>query len=333
MNLGSQFARAVRKGSLFFVLCGGGTLVINEDMDQMYNQICIKTTFVLFLSAFLLLSGCTSGANTRRVEQEQFGTIPLQYPVVLVHGIVAHDRETAIIDFWGRIPERLGRHGVEVYFGNTDAWGSYESNAAILKTTIEEILEKTNSKKVNIIAHSKGGLDSRYLIWKYDFGDKVASLTTIATPHRGAEIADLIYQQEFIHSDIARRALEVFGTVYGDTNPNLYNVEVQLTTGYMKEFNEKVIMDDRVYFQSIYTTMRHPMDDIVYYYSNQYLQYVAGENDGIVSEYSARWGDNITKIEGISHLEIIDIKKRDISGMDIPAIYINIVQQLAEMGF
>jgi hypothetical protein len=31
--------------------------------------------------------------------------ISLKYPVILVHGIVAHDRE-GVINFWGRIPEK-----------------------------------------------------------------------------------------------------------------------------------------------------------------------------------------------------------------------------------
>ena len=114
-----------------------------------------------------------------------YENIPLQYPVVLVHGIFAHDR-ASIIKFWGRIPQFLTGRGIPVFWGNTDAWGSYESNALILKKTIESILAQTRTKKVNIIAHSKGGIDARYLVWKHDFGAKVASLTTMCTPHHGS---------------------------------------------------------------------------------------------------------------------------------------------------
>ena len=260
-------------------------------------------------------------------------SVLIKYPVVLVHGIVAHDRG-GIVYFWGRIPEVLRQKGIKVFFGNTDAWGSYESNAEILKTTIEAVLHETNSEKVNIIAHSKGGIDSRYLIWKYDFGDKVASLTTISTPHQGAEIADRIYKQEIIHSDITKRALAVFGELYGDANPDMYNVNYQLTTERMKAFNEEVTRDARVYYHSMYTTMNNSFDDPMFFYSYWYLKNAAGDNDGIVSEYSAKWGDNITKISGrISHAEILDIKARKISGIDIPNIYVNIVRDLGEKGF
>jgi len=259
--------------------------------------------------------------------------VSLKYPVVLVHGIVAHDRGR-IVSFWGRIPEVLRQNGITVFFGNTDAWGNYESNAEILATTIESVLQETNSEKVNIIAHSKGGIDSRYLIWKYDFGDKVASLTTISTPHHGAEIADLTFRQDILHTDMVKRTLKVFGELYGDTNPDMYNVNYQLTTEKMQEFNEKVTMDDRVYYHSMYTTMNNSFDDLMFFYSHWYLKKAAGANDGIVSEYSASWGNNVTKISGgISHAEILDIKGRKISGIYIPDIYLNIVRDLGEKGF
>jgi len=264
---------------------------------------------------------------------EQEAVVLLKYPVVLVHGIVAHDRG-GIVQFWGRIPDVLRKNGVQVFLGNTDAWGSYESNAEILKKTVEAVLQQTNSEKVNIIAHSKGGIDSRYLIWKYDFGDKIASLTTISTPHHGAEIADLIYKQNIIHTDIAKKALKIFGELYGDVNPDLYNVNYQLTTAKMKEFNEKVGRDAGVYYHSMYTTIKNSFDDFMFFYSYWYVKNVVGGNDGIVSEYSARWGDTVTKISGrISHAEIVDYKRKKVSGMDIPNIYLEIVRDLGGRGF
>ena len=65
-----------------------------------------------------------------------------------------------------------------------EAWGTIENNAEIIQKKINEILEENHCGKVNIIAHSKGGLDARYLISGLHMEDKVASLTTISTPHR-----------------------------------------------------------------------------------------------------------------------------------------------------
>jgi triacylglycerol lipase len=272
-----------------------------------------------------------------RLEHIDTGTrnerIKLNYPVILVHGIAMHDR-TSIIKIWGRIPQTLEESGVQVYFGNTDAWGDYESNALILKETIEKILLETKKEKVNIIAHSKGGIDSRYLIWKYDFHDKIASLITICTPHLGSEVADLTYDQKLMHTQIAKDALALYGKLSNDANPNLYKVNYQLTTMQMKEFNEKIPMDERIYHRSLYTTMNDAFDDRVFARTFLHIQKIAGENDGLVSAQSAGWGTNVAKIaDGVSHTEILDIKMRRVSGMHIPDIYIDIVKDLSHKGF
>jgi len=259
--------------------------------------------------------------------------VSLKYPVVLVHGIIAHDRRS-IFNFWGRIPKIYGKKGIKVYLGNTDSWGSYESNAKILKSSIEKILLKEKTEKVNIIAHSKGGIDSRYLIWNYGFDDKVASLTTISTPHHGSALADFIYNKEAFHSETVKKILAVFGKLYGDINPDLRTVTCQLTTNKMKDFNTHIEENKNVYYQSLYTTMKNSFDDIMFYHSHKYLKNISGENDGFVNENSAKWGENVYKIEGaISHAEILDYKMKNIFGVNIPDIYIKIAEKLEKNGF
>ena len=295
-------------------------------------KIFLLLIFVVFL--FISCAGLPERQEQRElcvseiIDNEKI----LKYPVVLVHGILAHDRDS-IINFWGRIPDVLRAKGIDVFLGNTDAWGGYESNAEILKITIDNVLLETKSEKVNLIAHSKGGIDSRYIIWKYGYGDKIASLTTICTPHHGAEIADLIFIQKIVHTNTAKKALKIFGELYGDTNPDLYNVNIQLTTEHMKDFNEKIAMDERVFYQSIYTIMNNEFDDLMFYNGYRYIKKISGANDGVVSEVSASWSDKITKIERISHAEIVDYKKRDIKGIYIPGIYLNIVKDLGCRGF
>jgi len=157
-------------------------------------------------------------------------------------------------------------------------------------------------------------------------------LTTISTPHNGSELADLVFNQEITHTKMGKEALALYGELFGDINPDLYSVNYQLTTGYMKKFNEDIRIDGRIYYQSIYAVMESPYDDMMFYYSHRYIKKINGENDGVVSEYSAKWGDNITKIEGgISHREIIDVKKN--KKINIQAIYLKIINELCEKGF
>lgn len=105
------------------------------------------------------------------------------YPVLLLHGLNCQDERP--IYYWGRIPSILRKHGTTVYLGGQDAWGTVKDNAEYINMQINNIILKENCDKVNIIAHSKGGLEARYLISSLNMANKVASLTTISTPHHG----------------------------------------------------------------------------------------------------------------------------------------------------
>ena len=112
----------------------------------------------------------------------------LKYPVLLVHGMGFRDYKH--LCYWGRIPRILEEMGCRVFFGGQDSNAGIETNARHLEKRLEEILNETGAQKVNIIAHSTGGLESRYLISVLGKGSKVASLTTISTPHHGSKTVD-----------------------------------------------------------------------------------------------------------------------------------------------
>ena len=258
----------------------------------------------------------------------------LKYPVVLVHGLAKSDREEELVNSWGRIPQVLRENGVKVYFGNTDGWGGIETNAELLKITIDSILENTEYEKVNIIAHSKGGIDSRYFIWRYNYGDRVASLTTISTPHHGAELADLVFSSRIIHIRSVRERLLDIARIFGDGNTDVYGLNQDLTTENMRDFNANVAMDKRVYYQSIYSVMDDPLDDPKYTISNTRIKNMSGDNDGLVSALSANWGSNIRRLQvSLSHGQIIDQGSIRFPGVEIPDIYLEIIAELAQKGF
>ena len=92
-----------------------------------------------------------------------------KYPIILVHGIIIKDIK--FIKSFGNIDRILRIQGHHVYKSNVDGVGTIENNASMLKEEILSILEKEKVDKVNIIAHSKGGLDSKYMIQQLGMED------------------------------------------------------------------------------------------------------------------------------------------------------------------
>ena len=82
-----------------------------------------------------------------------------KYPIVLIHGAGFRDLKWPV--YWGRIPKALERRGAKIYYGLQDCWASTETNAREIVRRIDEILAETGADKVNLIAHSKGGLEAR----------------------------------------------------------------------------------------------------------------------------------------------------------------------------
>lgn len=109
----------------------------------------------------------------------------MKYPILLVHGMGFRDNRS--IGYWGRIPQRLEENGFEVYLSGQDSNGSIESNAKKVSDSIDRILNAKNAEKVNIIAHSKGGLEARYIASTLGYSGKIASITTLSTPHNGSK--------------------------------------------------------------------------------------------------------------------------------------------------
>lgn len=253
----------------------------------------------------------------------------LKYPVILVHGIAAKDNNL----FWGRIPATLKQHSIPVFWGNMDSWGSIINNANALRKTVDSVLQLSQQPKVNIIAHSKGGIDARFLISTLGYADKVASLTTISTPHHGTEIVDYILSFKQLHTPLTKKISFFLARLYGDKEPDPYKAAVELSTQSMEEFNRNNPNQEGVYYSSCCSILRNCYDDLSYLLTYRYIKGVSGDNDGIVSAQSAKWGDNFCIIKGASHAEITDMKRKNISGLNIPGEYLKIIDHLASKGF
>lgn len=260
-----------------------------------------------------------------------------RYPVIMLHGIGFRDFK--YFNYWGRIPKELVRNGAVIYYGHQEAWGTIENNAAVIKEKIEEILKEHHCDKVNIIAHSKGGLDARYLISGLHMEAKVASLTTMSTPHRGSELLNFLnILPDNIYHFIASLFDKSYGR-FGDQHPDCFTSSKQLSPSFCREFNKKYPDAPGVCYQSYASIVKHTFGDGLLWIPHL-LMLLAGapKNDGLVSEESAKWGDfKGTFISsgrrGISHGDMIDLKREDYKGFDVIEAYVKIVAHLKEMGY
>jgi len=72
-------------------------------------------------------------------------------------------------------------------------------------------------------------------------------------------------------------------------------------------------------------------------FSYHLVKYFSGENDGLVSEDSFSWGEKYTLLRasgkrGISHGDMIDLNRENISGFDVREFYVNLVKDLKQRG-
>ncbi len=258
-----------------------------------------------------------------------------KYPILLVHGVFF--RDSKYFNYWGRVPDELIKNGAVIYYGNHQSALSVDESAEELASRIREIIFETGAEKLNIIAHSKGGLDCRKAISNCDIGKYVASLTTINTPHRGCQFADYLLNK--MSPNIQEKIANTYNTAlkkFGDSNPDFLAAVGDLQASRSFEDNEEFFRG--IYCQSIGSTVKKarggkfPLN-----FSYHLVNHFDGENDGLVSEKSLSWGEKYTLLrpkgeEGISHGDMIDLSRLNIEGFDVREFYVELINQLKQKG-
>ncbi|WP_166357800.1 esterase/lipase family protein [Pseudomonas akapageensis] len=110
-----------------------------------------------------------------------------RYPLVLVPGMLGFVR-LLVYPYWFGIPEALRRGGARVFAVQISPVNSSEVRGEQLLQIVERIRRETGADKVNLIGHSQGAQTARYAAAKRP--EWVASVTSVAGPNRGSELAD-----------------------------------------------------------------------------------------------------------------------------------------------
>lgn len=273
-------------------------------------------------------------------ERENKQICKTKYPVLFVHGIFFRDFKH--LNYWGRIPEELVRNGATVYYGNHQSALTIKNSGIELSKRIKEIVKETGCNKVNIIAHSKGGLDCRYALEYCDVKNNVASLTTINTPHKGCEFADYLLSKvpQKIQNTIADTYNATMKKI-GDDNPDFISAVKDLSaenTGILNNSLKEDNLQSIVFCQSFGSKLnkaaggKFPLN-----FSYHLVKYFDGANDGLVSEKSFPWGERYKMLttrgkRGISHGDMIDLNRENIKEFDVREFYVSIVADLKNRG-
>lgn len=261
-----------------------------------------------------------------------------KYPILFVHGVFF--RDSRLLNYWGRIPAELEKNGAMIFYGGQQSALSVEESSAELARKIEEIVTKTGCGKVNIIAHSKGGLDSRYAITHLGCDKYVATLTTINTPHRGCIFAEALLNT--VKPRVKNFIEKVYNKAFyalGDDSPDFMAAVRDLTNSRCAELNKNTPDSPEVMYQSFGSKARNrrsgrfPLN-----FSYPIVKKYDGDNDGLVALDSAPWGERFTAVypkgrRGITHADMIDLNREDIKGFDVREFYVQMVADLKKRGF
>ena len=145
-----------------------------------------KFVIVIAIAIILIAVGAAVLASSADRSRDTIGTDANALPVLLVHGL----GEDASV--WKKWEELLNHERIQYYTitfqDSDDKCGMAIAHAVELSKRVDEILRNSpEHKQVNIVGHSKGGIDAR--VYLANGTDSVANLIMIGTPNDGTPLA------------------------------------------------------------------------------------------------------------------------------------------------
>ena len=227
------------------------------------------------------------------------------------------------INNFRRIHSAFIARGHPVMLESVHPTASIERRARMLKRSIETFLARLDRRQERIIvfAHSMGGLDCRYMISHLNMAERIAALITVCTPHRGSSYADW--------------ALHNLGDRLGGRRlVTLLNLDVNALQDLTRQsccvFNQRTPDSPDVRYYSISAARPWHRVPPFYYHSHKIISQAEGENDGLVSVASARWGEHLGTWP-VDHLHATNrrliLEVRDPTG-DVAPRYLDVLDRV-----
>jgi len=229
-----------------------------------------------------------------------------KYPIILHHGFMSGSAVQ-----WPGAKKMLEENGFQVFWTEVGSASRINIRGLEFAAEINDILKATKKKKVNIIAHSMGGLDARFVISTLDYGNRIASLITVGTPHRGTPVADYIVEnQSGVGIQALKVVMDLMSVIVNSKTPpsraDTFRGIRSLTESALKKFNQKNQDDPQVYYESWGGFTGEGSTDptkLMLIFTRNIILETRGINDGMVPLSSSAWGN----FRGVLHADHLDL--------------------------
>ena len=227
-----------------------------------------------------------------------------RFPVLLVHGWTGFEAIGPLTYFYN-VVVTLEQLGYPLAVAVLDPYNHTTVRSAQLAEQIDETLIEWRARKLDLLGHSQGGIDSRAAVSMHGRGDVVSAVLTVASPHRGTYLTDVaLGLAPGAAEDLVGALLNFVGAVTAQQKSDAKASFYSLSEAYMQgEFNPQNPDDPRVKYIS-YTG--RTCDGLAYLdpennclelcdpliaWSYRMLKNTRGANDGLVTVDSAKWGE------------------------------------------
>jgi len=271
-----------------------------------------------------------------------------RYPVVLQHGFGGSGNPGEGAYFF-QVRETLSEEGYLVFTPTVEPIQGTENRGVVLASQLDAWRSEGMARRFNVIGHSQGALDARYVVSTLGRNGWVASIVSVGTPHRGTPVADVILgaiEDDPVPEPWVDLAVDAVTALYGIEGED-HSLEAALNafaTDTMAEFNAQNPDHPDVYYGSWAGISCGVLDlncqaacggEVVdpLLAITHFILYLYGiESDGMVPLESAKWGDHQGEVCA-DHLDQVGLfEDTPTDAFDHIAFYRSEFQRLAERG-
>lgn len=322
---------------------------IKKSLQPLRSSFFLLFIFLFFLnSAHATLPPLTSSTNA--------GYTNTKYPVILSHGFAdaGNSSTEPLTDGWYGITSGLARDGAIVFEPDTSSFNSSLVRGEQLRKFLLVLQAKHGYEKFNLIGHSQGGLDIRYVASVQP--DIVASVTVVNSPTFGSGFADSLINLGELHPivqsvvpAIIALGFDIAGFFTDSEDPqNGSGVVATLTSEGARNFskehpqgvpkkwcrNGKRKVNGIRYYSlsgtSVFTNFWDPMDYVLTVTGGTF----SGEHDGLVERCASHLGKVLKDNYAWNHLDAINQSwgLRGSNSADPVSVYRSHVNRLKRKG-